>query len=244
MKEKDTKKRENEFYRFLNYLIKEYNLPETSFKKFIFLPFEKYLSEAIYSDKFIVYEDWWQRKPEIVKSKIKSILQISMRIHGRQCLLKKIKKPETDLFLEENHIFGTTNSKIKYGLFFHDELVGIATFAGLRKFRDGSRSGELLRFCIKNGYSVIGGLDKLLQAYIKAYKPDTLMTYINLDWGRGDAFINLGFEIKETKLPITFFVNTLTGERIPEKYFSDFENVTNYIKTKNKGSTKMVKKLK
>jgi len=235
--------REEEFYRFLTYLIKEHNLPDTSSEKFVFIPYIKYSVKTEYLDKFVIYEHWWQRKPEIVKSKIKSLLKISERIHGRQCLVKKLNKPEADIFLEKNHIFGATNSKIKYGLFFHDKLVGIATFAGQRQFRNGSRSGELLRFCIKNGYSVTGGLDKLLQTYIRKYKPNTLMTYIDLDWGRGDAFLNLGFENQELKTPITFFVNIKNGERIPEKYFSDTENKGNYVKVRNKGSIKMIKML-
>ena len=136
-----------------------------------------------------------------------------------------------------------TVSKVKYGLFYKNTLHGIITFSGQRQFRQG-RSVELLRFCSKNGYAIVGGLDKLLQTYIKEYQPDTIMTYIDLDWGRGDAFIKLGFEPKETKSPLRFFANKQSGERIPEKYFDDFENLTKYEKVINKGSVKMIKTLK
>ena len=236
--------REEVFYHFLDFLIKEYNLPERSFEKFIFLPYEKYSAEIIYLDKFIVYEDWWQRKPEIVKSKIKSILQISGRIYGRLCKVRKITKPEADLFLNENHILGSTNSKIKYGLFYGDELVSVATFAAQRQFRDGSRSAELLRICSKNNLTIVGGQDKLLKAYIREYQPDTIMSYIDLAWGKGDAFLKIGFEIKDKLASVRYFVNMNTGERINEKYFNDFENMSKYVSVKNSGSLKMVKKIR
>ncbi|NOZ35251.1 MAG: hypothetical protein GXO80_08135 [Chlorobi bacterium] len=232
---------EQEFSEFSKNLIFDNNLETEDRKKFNFVSYEKYNTELPYNYIFYVYEDRWISKPEIIKSKIKSILQISNRIYARQCEVKKITKPEADIFLKGNHIYGTVNSKLKYGLFYQNELFAVAVFASQRKFRDGSRSGELLRFCTKNGYSVIGGLDKLLQAYIRAYKPDTLMTYIDLEWGRGDAFLKLGFEKTDFLAPKTFYVNKKNGERIPEKYFSDFENINNYVKFKNSGSLKMIK---
>ena len=62
--------------------------------------------------------------------------------------------------------------------------------------------------------------------------PNHIMTYIDLDWGRGDAFCKIGFSATETKEPITYWVNPHTGERsrTPQE---------NYIKVKNKGSLKM-----
>ncbi|MCD4793420.1 MAG: hypothetical protein K8R54_09320 [Bacteroidales bacterium] len=211
-------------------------------KRFHFVTFEKYGFKTN-DTAFTVYEDWWIQNPEIVKSKITSILKLSNRIYARQCSVKKINKPEADIFLNQNHLYGSTNSKVKFGLFYEGILYGIATFAGQRQFRKG-RSVELLRFCTKNGYAIIGGLDKLLQAYIKDYQPDTIMTYIDLDWGKGDAFIKLGFKPKETKASMIFYANKQSGIRIPEKYFNDFENINDYVTVKNKGSIKMIKIIK
>ncbi|MCF6184698.1 MAG: hypothetical protein L3J56_08780 [Bacteroidales bacterium] len=233
-------KTETDFNNFLESLISENNSDIFQNRKFIFLTFEKYADKHLFNNKFIIYEDWQIQKPEIIKSKVKSILGISERIFARKCTVKKISKPEADNFLNENHIYGTANSKTKYGLFYKNELVSVAVFASQRQFKDGSRSAELIRFCSKNGYSVIGGLDKLLQAYIRKYKPDTLMTYIDLDWGKGDAFLKLGFKPAKKKASITFLVNKKTGERILEKYFSDFENINDYVKFENSGSLKMI----
>ena len=233
---------EDDFYKFTDKLIKDNNLPSEVKNTFFFLTLKHY---AMFSpvDKFIIYEDWWLRKPEVVKSKILSILKISKRIYGRHCEVRKINKTEADIFLNNNHIYGSTVSKVKYGIYYEGNLYAVATFASQRQFRDGSRSAELLRYCSKNGFSVIGGLDKLLKAYIKTYTPDSIMTYVNKDWGRGEAFLKLGFEKIAGKPPITFYVNIKTGKRIPEKHFTDFENIDLYLKINNKGSLKLVKKL-
>jgi len=230
------------FEEFMNKLIKDNHLDSKIKDKFLFLTFENYSTHPN-TKKFIVYEDWWQRKPEIVKSKILSILQISRRLYGRQCEVRKINKTDADAFLNENHICGSTNSKIKYGLFYKGELVSLATFAAQRTFRDSSRSAELLRFCSKNGCMVVGGLDKLIQAYIKDYAPDDIMTYVNKDWGNGDAFKKIGFKKTDTVSAVSFYVNRKKGERIPEKYFRDFENTDLYVKINNKGSLKMKLKI-
>ncbi|MCF6365090.1 MAG: hypothetical protein L3J35_02700 [Bacteroidales bacterium] len=231
----------NEFTDFLDLIISENNLNLSVKEKFIFLPYEKYPKADKTNNKFIVYEDWWIKNPEIVKSKIISILKLSTRVYARECTVKKIDKPVANLFLKENHLYGSVKSKVKYGLFYKNRLYGIITFAGQRRFQNGSRSVELLRFCNKNYCTVVGGFDKLLSAYIKDYQPDTVMTYIDLDWGGGEAFKNLGFVSKEKKEPMMFYVNKQTGERISQKYFNDIKEQNKYEKVFNKGSLKMIK---
>ncbi len=232
----------NSFSVFVEQLISENDLDFSEKEKYAFLPYKEYSAEII-TNRFIIYEDWWLNNPEIIKSKIKSIFKISERVFARKCKIQKIDKPQADLFLNENHIYGSAKSKIKIGLFYNEELYAVATFAGQRQFHDGTRSVELLRYCSKNGYTVVGGLDKLLKAYIKEYKPNSIMTYVDLDWGVGNSFLKLGFELKEKKESIVFYVNTKTSVRIPENKFSDYENVNNYLKISNKGSLKMIKEL-
>ncbi len=234
---------EAEFYQYLDMLFRENALDVSDKKRFLFLPFELYALSEKDDNVFIVYEDWWKRKKPVVIGKLYSELGISRRIYGRDCTVKHVTKPEADLFLFQNHILNATNAKVKIALYLGDELVSLATFAGQRQFRNGQRSAELLRFCHKNGCTVVGGLDKLLKAYIKKYKPDELMTYIDLDWGKGRAFVHLGFEIVEKKQPILFYVDKKSGERISGKYFKEQENKANYAKIKNKGSLKMIKRL-
>jgi len=205
-----------------------------------FLKFSEYQS-FVKTNKFVVFEDWWIRKPDVIKAKILSIFGLSKRIHGRECEVRKISKPDADKFMNEYHILDSAGSKVKYGLFYKDDLVSAAAFAAQRQFRKGQRSVELVRFCHKNSLMVTGGIDKLIKAYIKEYKPDEIMTYVDLDWGNGQAFKKLGFEEKEVKEPMLFFVNTKTGLRIPNRYFKDQKNISEYVTIKNAGSLKLVK---
>ncbi len=186
-----------------------------------------------------MFEDWWIRHPEIIKSKISALYGKSKTIFARKCFVKKITKPEADIFLNENHIYGTSTSKVRIGLFFENELVAAMTFAAMRKFQTGN-SAEILRYCSKNYTTITGGLSKLLKFYMQLYAPQSIMTYTDLDWGNGEAFRRLGFVETEKRAAVSFFCNTDSGERIAKKYFRDIDNIAQYVQLTNSGSLKFV----
>ncbi len=228
----DSKSSESNFYNQV-----EKNLGRSSVESVAFIPYTSY-GENIVSSKFKVYEDWWVAKPEVVVSKIRALLGESDRVFARKTKVKKIDKPTCDAFLEENHIYGTTKAKHKIGLFCNNDLVAVATFGAQRNLTIG-RSVELIRFCSKNGTTVVGGLDKLLKFYFKEYTPDHIMTYVDKDWGSGKGFLNLGFQLTAEKESINYSVNPKTGKRTPNEKTIDCE-----LSIKNSGSLKLEKKLK
>ncbi len=155
---------------------------------------EKYHHEGI---KLIhLWEDLWQSKPDQVLARIKSLLGQNIRIHGRKTKVSKITKPVSDSFLIENHLQGSVSSRYKIGLFEKNELVAVATFSALRKMNhiENYRSAELIRFAVKAGFSITGGLSKLISFFAETYKPNDLMTYADRDWSAGGAYIKLGFK--------------------------------------------------
>ncbi|MCT4581463.1 MAG: hypothetical protein N4A35_08610 [Flavobacteriales bacterium] len=198
-----------------------------------FIPYESYNTNVV-SNKFKVYQDWWVAKPEVVVSKIKALMGASDRIFARKTKLKKIDKPTANAFLEENHIYGTTKAKHKIGLFYKNDLVAVATFSAQRNLAVG-RSSELIRFCSKNGTVIVGGLDKLLKYYIKEYSPDHIMTYVDKDWGSGEAFLNLGFELTSERAFNRYTVDRTSGKRM----LLTGKNVANGLSIKNSGSSKL-----
>ncbi len=218
------------------------NLSKQAAEKIFFLSYKNYRLFNSLNEKFVVFEDQWIHKPEIIKSKIISIFGKSNRIYARHCVIRKIDRPTTDRFLNENHIYGTTTSKHRLGLFIENNLVAIATFAGQRNFKSG-RSAEMLRFCNRNFTTVIGGLGKLIKAYKTLYKPNDIMTYVDIDWGKGKAFKQLGFINVSKKEKIKFYCRRSSGERISEKYFNDYKNLQKYECIKNSGSIKFVLKI-
>ena len=60
--------------------------------------------------------------------------------------------------------------------------------------RDGTRSFEWIRFASLRGLRVIGGMGKLLDAFVQEHKPDDVMTYVDAAESDGSAYKELGFE--------------------------------------------------
>ena len=121
-------------------------------------------------------------------------------------------------------------------------LLAVATFSGgrLMKYgeRIGQRSFELIRFATLHGYSVMGGMDKLLKAFELEHNPDDIMTYADRDWSDGRSYEILGFERIEITESQTFLLDNQTFKRYSGK--KNFENYTNIF---NAGSIKYIKKI-
>lgn len=64
-----------------------------------------------------LWEDVWQRNPEIVQSRLLASLGYSQRIPARLTQARRIDKATLDAFLQTNHLQASTNAKWKYGLF-------------------------------------------------------------------------------------------------------------------------------
>lgn len=155
-----------------------------------------------------IFEDEWDFKKDIVKSRIKNILGLNEnKIYARKCTIKNVSTKEKTKFLNDNHIQGTVGSKINYGLYYEDELVSIMTFGNGRKIMNGlNYEWELLRFCNKINYSVIGGASKLLKWFIKNNNPTNIVSYADIRWSDGNLYNVLGFDkINESK-PNYFYV--------------------------------------
>lgn len=142
-----------------------------------------------------LWEDVCISRPELVLARLKSLTGSNIKIHGRKTIVRKIDKPIADLFLSLNHLQGAVSARYKFGLFMHEELVAVATFSALRKMRcaENYKSAELIRFAVKTGYSINGGLSKLIASFRNQLKPNDLMTYADRDWSTGEAYIKLGF---------------------------------------------------
>lgn len=156
-----------------------------------------------------IWEDWWVRKKEIVKSIITSILQKNTeKIYARNCEIREISDEESKIFLKNNHIQGGCVSKIRIGLFHNDELISVMTFGKLRRVlgsfaKDGH--WELLRFSSKINTRVVGGASKLFTFFIRQYKPISVISYANRDWSVGNVYEKLKFEFVGMTEPGYFY---------------------------------------
>lgn len=126
-------------------------------------------------------------------------------VFARNCTARRIDKGTAAVFLSSAHKFGDASARYRYGLFVERNtgkeetafqkgtLVAVATFSSARKMRDRSRSFEWVRYASLPGTRVIGGMGKLLDAFVEEVRPDDVMTYAPAQCGDGDVYIELGF---------------------------------------------------
>jgi hypothetical protein len=162
-----------------------------------------------------VFEDEWVNKKEIVLSIIKTKLNLSKKIHARKCEIKYISSKEEKIFLNENHIQGHVNSKIKIGLFYNKELVSVMTFGSLRKalgHKSKENFYEMLRFCNKINYNIIGGASKLFKFFTKNNDNINIISYSDNRYFNGLLYNKLGFKFVGVTKPNYFYVKGLKRE--------------------------------
>lgn len=212
--------------------------------------------------KIFLWEDVWKTKQAICKSRILANYGISHRIPARLTKVRRIDKPTLDNFLNYNHLQVITNAKLKYGLYLPKQyfrvlpenikpegdeiLLAVASFSNAKTIvREGKeyRSYELIRFANLLNFTVVGGLDKLLKAFISENNPDDIMTYADRDWSDGKSYETIGFERIGITPPQEFYYDEKLMQRyypnkLPEHSKNEMQRVF------NTGNIKFLMKLK
>lgn len=141
-------------------------------------------------------------------------------IFARNCKVEKISSELARAFMENNHRYGYSRCKYKYGLFISRKgggvldksgseaypvgtLVAVACFSNARKWNKGERevlSYEWVRYASLEGTRVQGGMGKMLDAFIDEVHPDDVMSYAPLhDGNEGGVYELLGFRSEGEK---------------------------------------------
>lgn len=194
-----------------------------------------------------IYSDEWTYKKDIVKSRIKNLLNLNNRkIYARKCVIKPVNFTDTKEFLLQNHLQGNVNSSINYGLYYNDELVSIMTFGKPRKALKYSSINagniyELYRYCTKCDINVIGGANRLFNHFINDnLNVNEIYSFSALEWP-GKIYEKLGMTLKSTShFSYWYIKNDLRVSR--HNY-----NKQNLIKMgydSTKSSTEILKELK
>jgi hypothetical protein len=153
-----------------------------------------------------IFEDEWLWRKEIVLSILKNKLNlINNKIYARKCNIRELSPSETKKFLNENHIQGNVNTTIKLGLEYNNEIVSVMTFGKRNGIGEGSQ-WELIRFCNKLNFNVIGGASKLFKYFIKTQKLNTIKSFSDNRWFNGGLYKNLGFEYIHDSKPSYWYV--------------------------------------
>lgn len=188
-------------------------------------------------------KDYIVRFPEKMVAIVCSKLGLNKTIFARKCETKNITKITAEQFLNQYHLFGSTQSAYNYGLFSKDELIAVASFSKGRKMNRleaHERSFELIRFCSKNGINVSGGLSKLVKHFMNEKKAGDVMTYVDKQLSDGKSFIKAGFK-KHSETEATYFlVNRITYERKVLKNREEIFDTSKYYLTQNGGNIKLI----
>lgn len=186
------------------------------------------------------FSDEWRLKEDIVKSMLKSKLQINTRIYARDCKKVILETEQKNNFLNQNHIQGEDKSKIKLGLLYQDQLVCVMTF-GFSRFNS-KYQWELSRFSNKNNINVIGGFSKLLK-WFKEQHLGNIISYADRRYSTGQVYIKNGFKLIHTNPPSYYYVDKNCLERFNRMKFQKkligAYDCTEYEKAKQMGYNKI-----
>lgn len=162
-----------------------------------------------------IFEDEWMNRRHVCESRIKNILGMTEnKVYARQCEIVEITGKECKEFMNRNHLQGGVYSPINIALKHNGQIVSVMSFGKKRKnLGSVSKEGEyeMLRFANEINYGIVGGASKMLDYFIKTYKPTALTSYCDIRWSDGNLYDKLGFKMDHISEPSYFYV--IDGKR-------------------------------
>lgn len=150
------------------------------------------------------FSDEWRDRRNICESIIKNALGVNdLKLNARDCEVREIDHKISQPFLEANHLDSYVDARLHYGLFHQGHgLVGVVTVRSPRTRPNSSGKKiwgevyELARVAMKCGFSVRGGVSKMLSVIKERVKTDNkegLLSYADLRFGTGNVYKNSNF---------------------------------------------------
>ena len=150
-----------------------------------------------------IWGDQVRRQPEVIKNMILSKLGVyNVRLYARKCTIRECSKQDADIILT-NHVQGCGQSSIRIGLYYNNEIVSVMTFGKKRGCIGGTGTEneyELIRYCVKPGYQIVGGASKLMKYFISHFKPSKIVSFSSNDISTGELYKNLKFNRTSTSM--------------------------------------------
>lgn len=217
------------------------------------LPFDLYLGTSPISElsntsikpHIWINPEQFKREESKLLNRLLVLSGKAKKVFARQTVLARIDKKVAMDFQQEHHLQVPLPGKYRYGLFWNGELVSVAIFsAGRRMYHRGEdyRSFELLRFCHKGDLLVIGGLSKLLKGFATDFRPNDIMTYVDMDWSQSSSLEVVGFKELERRAGQEYWITEdqqylISNEDKREELKKNFPEGYLYVNT---GSIKML----
>lgn len=161
-----------------------------------------------------IFSDEWKGKQEIVKSMIAHRLGVSAnRTYARNLTIVEVSSPERTAFFNDNHIQGSDKAPIRLGLRDADgKLLALMTFCKSRYNR--AVQWELSRFACQRGHLIVGGFQRLLAHFVNVAKPQSIVSYADRRFSRGNVYEKAGFRLISRNAPSYYHVKEGTEIRL------------------------------
>lgn len=150
-------------------------------------------------DKRVIHIwDWddWDKVIELIKPD-------KTKLYARKLRLGYVEdKDLVKVFLNQNHLQGNCRNKnVSLGLFDKQtgDLMQVMVFGKPRYNKN--YEWELLRLCTRNGFSVIGGAERIFSYFVYDQNPKSIISYCDYSKFTGDVYLKLGFEFVKLNYP-------------------------------------------
>ena len=202
-------------------------------------------------DRLFLFEDRWWAAKEMVQERILARLERFRSVFARKCrVLSGRGNPEfgeqVREFLQKHHSYSSAKCRYRYALEYEGEIVAVATFSEGRPMvrridsplqnvpkeeQENSSilifdSYEWVRYASLPGVRVVGGMGRLLNAFVEErytrIEPGTpleVMTYSDTEWSNGDVYEKLGFKFAGERPPVEYHVHRQTFQRFSQRLY-------------------------
>ncbi len=165
----------------------------------------------------------WESKKDIVKSIILNALGTrSNVVYARNTELRKLTSKEARQFCTENHIHGFRAA---------NNYLGLVTEGNLLAMMSWDTDGEMVRFVVKCGYSVLGAFSKLLKHSGVTY------SFVDRRIFTGAGYLKNGFSLQKTTQPNYFYENN--GQYAGSRQMYQKHKLQNILQEYNPNLTEM-----
>lgn len=237
---------------------------------------DSFFSKELPGDILFLFEDRWWAARELVQERILARLERFRSVFARKCRVLSGRGDQqlgerVREFLQRYHSYSSAKCRYRYALEHEGEIVAVATFSEgrpmVRKMeqpllnvpKDEQQNADILifdsyewvRYASLPGVRVVGGMGKLLNAFIDErftrIEPGTpleIMTYSDTEWSNGDVYTKLGFSYAGERPPVEYHVHKKTYQRLNQRlYEKEIQNgalPSDFYSIQNLGSKKFL----
>lgn len=158
-----------------------------------------------------LYEDECVSKYKIIKSKIKHILGLSRKIHGRKTSITEIDYENYYGFVSEYGIFNENKKPTKmFALLFENRIICV------QGFYFSKQKWTMGNYVVFPGLTIVGGMSKILKHFQNITNAKEIFAISDRRWDDGKSFKHLGFtKLKDTE-PLPYYLQGCKRTKILE----------------------------